>query len=298
MSLQQLESVVKEVVAVFNSWGPETPITTIRQDWDNLFSNVKPVVGARAEPVNAGGVKAEWISAPEAKNDRVILYLHGGGYVLGSIHSHRDVCERLSRATKARVLALDYRLAPENPFPAALDDALAAYRWLLKQGVSPKHLAIAGDSAGGGLSTATLVALKQAGDPLPTCAALMSPWVDLDCTGESMTTKDAEDPMVHKPMAAVMSASYVPSGEFRTPLASPLYADLGGLPPLMIHVGSRETLLDDSVRLAARAREAGVDVQFKKWEGQVHVFQIFASRVDEGEESIQELGAFIRKHIN
>ena len=147
MSLEQLELVVRDVAAVFNSWGQDTPITTIRSDWDNLFSNVKPDVGATAEAVDADGVKAEWISAPEARSDRAILYLHGGGYVLGSIHSHRDVCERFSRATKARVLAIDYRLAPDHPFPAALDDAMAAYRCLLKQGFSPRHLALAGDSA-------------------------------------------------------------------------------------------------------------------------------------------------------
>ncbi len=298
MSTQQLEPVIRDIAAVLGNWGPETPMSTIRSDSDKLFCATKFTVGASAEAVNAGGVKAEWITAPGALNDRVILYLHGGGYILGSINSHRDLCERLSRAAKARVLALDYRLAPEHPFPAAVEDAVAAYRWLLKQNISPKHVAIAGDSAGGGLSLATLVALKQAGDPLPACVALMSPWVDLECTGESMTTKDAEDPLVRKPMAAGMAATYLPSGDLRNPLASPLHAALDGLPPLMIHVGSRETLLDDSVRIAAKARKAGVDVQLKQWQGQIHVFQLFASRVDEGEASIHELGAFIHGRIN
>ena len=297
MSSPQLDAVVAEVTAVFGSWGPDTSIETIRRDWDALFSNVKPVVGARAEPVNAGGVKAEWIIAPEAKAGRAVLYLHGGGYVLGSIHSHRDVCERLSRASQAQVLALDYRLAPEAPFPAAVKDAVAAYRWLLKQGIAAKHIAIAGDSAGGGLGLATLVSLKDSGDSLPACAALMSPWVDLECIGDSMISRDALDPMVHKPMTQVMSSLYVPGGDYRNPLASPLYADLRGLPPLMIHVGSRETLHDDSTRIAKRARDAGVSAELKVWEGQVHVFQIFASRVEEGEQSIGELGGFIKRHL-
>jgi epsilon-lactone hydrolase len=297
MSLRPLDPIVQKVVDTFNQWGPDTPIATLRKEWDEVFSDVVPVVGAQSQAVDAGGVKAEWISAPDARKDAAILYLHGGGYILGSINSHRDVCERLSRAAKARVLAIDYRLAPEHAFPAAIDDAVAAYRWLVKQGISPKRLAIAGDSAGGGLSMATLVALKRAGDALPACATLMSPWVDLELTGDSMTTKDAEDPMVHRPMVANMAAAYVQSGDVGNPLASPLKADLAGLPPLMIHVGTRETLLDDSVRLAAAAKKAGVAAEFKAWEGHVHVFQIFASGVADGETSLQELGAFIRKHI-
>lgn len=216
MSLEQLELVVRDVAAVFNSWGQDTPITTIRSDWDNLFSNVKPDVGATAEAVDADGVKAEWISAPEARSDRAILYLHGGGYVLGSIHSHRDVCERFSRATKARVLAIDYRLAPEHPFPAALDDAMAAYRWLLKQGFTPasgdrrrlRRWRIVGRHAG----CAEAVRRPSAGMRRADVAVGR-----IECSGESMVTKDAEDPMVHKPMTLVMSSTYVQSGDIRTP---------------------------------------------------------------------------------
>ncbi len=297
MALKPLDPIVLKCVATFESWGPDTPMSTIRKEWDAVFSDVVPTVGAKSQPVDVGGIKAEWISAPEAQQDRVVLYLHGGGYVLGSINSHRDVCERLSRAAKARVLAIEYRLAPEHPFPAGIDDAVAAYRWLLKQGLSAKRLAIAGDSAGGGLSMSTLLALKQAGDPLPACVTLMSPWVDLELLGDSMTSKGDEDPMIKKPMVAIMSATYVPSGDLRNPLISPLNADLTGLPPLMIHVGTREVLLDDSIRLAARAKKAGVEAELKTWEGHVHVFQIFASGVKDGETSLQELGAFIRKHI-
>jgi acetyl esterase/lipase len=297
MSSSQLERVIADVVATFGAWGPQTTLAEMRKGWDDLFANAKLTVGARSEKVDAGGVRAEWITAPGAAADRAILYLHGGGYVLGSIHSHRDMCERLSRAAQARVLALDYRLAPENPFPAAVEDATAAYRWLLTQGLDAKRLAIAGDSAGGGLTFATLLALKNAGDPLPACATPLSPWVDLEALGESMTTKAAQDPMVQKPLVAEMAKTYVPSGDLRNPLAAPLYGDLRGLPPLLIQVGSRETLLDDAVRIADKAKRAGVAVEIEVWPGQIHVWQIFASRLDEGEQAIQKLGAFIRKRI-
>ncbi len=297
MTIRQLDPVIARVTAVFDSWFPETPIETIRKDWDHLFSDVTPEVGARSKAVDVDGIPGEQICAPDASSEGAILYLHGGGYVLGSVLSHHDVCERISRAAGYNLLAIDYRLAPEHPFPAALDDALSAYRWLLKQGLSPDRIALAGDSAGGGLCLALLLKLKQDGEPLPACAALMSPWVDMAMSGESLISNDAVDPMVHKEMVEVMASSYVASDDRRNPLASPLYGELSGLPPLMIHVGTRETLLDDSKRIAARARDAGVDVQTKIWEGQVHVFQIFASQVDEGEESIRELGAFIHQHL-
>jgi epsilon-lactone hydrolase len=298
MSTSQLEGIITDVVATFGAWGPQTTLAQMRKGWDDLFSNAKLTVGAESEKVDAGGVRAEWVTAPGAARDRAILYLHGGGYVLGSIHSHRDMCERLSRAAQARVLALDYRLAPEHPFPAPVEDAAAAYRWLLKQGLAAKRIAIAGDSAGGGLTFATLLALKGSGDPMPACATPLSPWVDLEGLGESMTSKDSQDPMVHKPLVAEMAKTYVPSGDFRNPLAAPLYGDLRGLPPLLIQVGSRETLLDDAMRIADKAKKAGVAVEIDVWPGQIHVFQIFASRLDEGEQAIQKLGAFIRKHTS
>lgn len=297
MSQAQLDSVIAEVQATFSTWVPGTSLDHMRKGWDAIFSNVKPTVGAKSEKVDAGGVRAEWIVAPEAEKDRVILYFHGGGYVLGSIHSHRDMCERLSRAAKARVLALDYRLAPENPFPAAVEDARAAYRWLLAQGIQPSRIAIAGDSAGGGLTFACLLALKQHGDPMPACATPISPWVDLEGTGESMITCAEIDPMVHKSMIEAMGKTYVQNGELRNPLAAPLYGDLTGLPPLLIHVGERETLRDDAVRMAEKAKEAGVPCELDIAKGQIHVWHIFANKLDEGEEAIQKLGAFIRKHI-
>src|SRR2546423_4647340 len=174
MSSAQLDKIIADVVATFGAWGPQTTLHEMRKGWDDLFSDVKPTVGAKTEKVDAGGVKAEWITAPGASVDRAILYLHGGGYVLGSIHSHRDMCERLSRAAQVRVLALDYRLAPEHPFPAAVEDARAAYRWLLRS-FEPKRIAIASDSAGGGLEVPAPPPPQPHRGPLPPWAGAPSP---------------------------------------------------------------------------------------------------------------------------
>jgi acetyl esterase/lipase len=187
-------------------------------------------------------------------------------------------------------------LAPEHPHPAAVDDATAAYRWLLSQGVNPARLAIAGDSAGGGLTIATLVALRDAGVQLPAAAVSLSPWVDLEGLGESMTTKASVDPMVQAEPLRRFGKHYLASHDPRTPLAAPLYADLSGLPPLLIQVGSAETLLDDSTRIAERARKAGVKVTLDEWEDMIHVFQAFAVILPEGQQAIEKIGAFIREH--
>ena len=228
MSAQQLNDVIHRITATFGSWGPDTTIEQMRQGWDDLFADVKPEVGAKREPVSAGGVKAEWVTAPGAASDRAILYLHGGGFVLGSIKSHGDLAERLSRAAKARVLIIDYRLAPEHPFPAPVEDAVKAYRWLLDQGFKPGHLAIAGDSAGGGLTFSTLLAIKKEKLPMPACATPLSPWVDLENVGETMQTKAADDPMVQKHLVDQMATTYVQQGNLRDPLVSPLHGILPG----------------------------------------------------------------------
>ena len=248
----------------------------------------------RCERVSAGGVPAEWVAAPGAAEDRAILYLHGGGYAIGSIDSHRAMAAGLSRAAGARVLLIGYRLAPEHPFPAAVEDSTAAYRWLLRQGVDPSRIVIAGDSAGGGLTVATLVALRDAKDRLPAAGVCISPWVDMEASGESMTTKAAEDPMIQRDIIEWFAALYVKKDERRAPLASPIYANLSGLPPLYVLVGTAETLLDDSTRLAERARKAGVQVTLEPWEGMVHVWPAFAQMLDEGREAIDKIGAFVR----
>ena len=245
--------------------------------------------------VDANGVPAEWIVAPGADPNRAVLYVHGGGYVIGSVDSHRELTARISRSAAARVLSLDYRLAPENPFPAAVDDAVAGYRYLLEQGIAPAAIAIAGDSAGGGLTVATLVAIKQAGLAMPGAAVCLSPWVDLEGIGKSMTERDALDPMVHKDGLVQMATQYLNGADPRTPLAAPLYADLAGLPPMLIQVGTAETLYDDSTRLVEKARAASVDVTFEPWQDLFHVFQAF-SMLPEARQATDRIGEFIRQH--
>jgi epsilon-lactone hydrolase len=251
----------------------------------------------KCEPVNAGGVKAEWISAPGATPARALLYLHGGGYVLGSVKTHRDLMGRVSRAAKARVLGLDYRLAPEHPFPAAVDDSVAAYKWMLQQDLKPSGIAVAGDSAGGGLVIAALVAIRDAKLPMPAAGVCLSPWVDLEGIGESMKTREHADPVVRRDMLTQMAAAYLGGKDTRTPLAAPLYADLKGLPPLLIQVGDAETLLDDSNRLAQRARTAGVQVKLEVWPEMIHVFQLFAGFLPEGQQAVDGIGQYLSQQL-
>lgn len=249
------------------------------------------------DEVDAGGIPALWVTAPDAADDRVVLYLHGGGYVLGSLISHQDLVARISKAAKSRVLYIDYRLAPEHPFPAAVEDATDAYRWLLSTGIDASRAVVAGDSAGGGLTVATMVSLRDAGDPLPAAAVCISPWVDLEGVGESMTTNAGVDPMVRQEGLVDMAKSYLAGADPRSPLAAPLYADLKGLPPTLIQVGSHETLLDDSTRLFERAKEAGVDVLLEKGEGLFHVWHAFAPMLPEGQQAIDRLGEYILERL-
>jgi monoterpene epsilon-lactone hydrolase len=294
MASQQLQA----IVGLLRSGPPlaELSIEEQRAAFDMLTSQFQPAEDVRCEPVDVGGVPGEWITTLEAAHERVVYYLHGGGYVIGSINTHREMISRLSRATGARALAIDYRLAPENPFPAAVEDSTAAYRWLLSIGVDPARLVIAGDSAGGGLTVATLVALRDAGEPLPAAAVCLSPWVDLEGLGESMATKAEVDPMVQREALLQMAKAYLGDVQPRTPLAAPLYADLRGLPPLLIQVGTAEALLDDATRLAERAKSAGVDVALERWDDMIHVWQFFAAMLPEGQQAIERIGEFIRKH--
>jgi acetyl esterase/lipase len=270
----------------------------MREGMEAMAAMLPPAADLRIEAVEGVGVPAEWVTAPGASDERALLYLHGGGYCIGSNRIYRDFAGRVSRASGLRVLTIDYRLAPEDPHPAAVDDATAAYRWLLAQGFEPRRLAVAGDSAGGGLTVATLVALRDAGVALPAAGVCISPWVDLEGLGESMDTKAADDPMVQREGLLRMAAAYLDGRSPRTPLAAPLHADLRGLPPLLVHVGTAETLLDDSVRLAARGREAGVDVTLEPWEDMVHVWHVFAGLLPEGQQATERVGEFLRKRVS
>ncbi len=292
MSQEQLQAIIQQLKA--NPLLEQPEIEAVRAGFEQMASLFPVPADVKCEPVTAGTVEAEWVTAPGAASDRVILHLHGGGYVIGSINTHRALAAGLSRAAKARVLLIGYRLAPEHPHPAAVEDATAAYRWLLAQGLSPKRIAIAGDSAGGGLTIATLVALRDAGETLPAAGVCLSPWVDLEGIGDSMTSRAELDPMVKKDGLVQLATLYLGGKHPRTPLAAPLYADLSGLPPLLILVGTWETLLDDASRIAERARKAGVAVTYEPAEGMIHVWQLFASMLDEGQQSIERIGEYVR----
>jgi acetyl esterase/lipase len=247
--------------------------------------------------ISAGGVPAEWVSAPGVSEDHTVLYLHGGGYVTGSVRSSRVVMSRISRAAGVRSLGLDYRLAPEHPFPAAVEDSVAAYQWLLSNGGDPSKTVVAGASAGAGLTLATLVALRYLGEPMPAAGICMSAWSDLALTLESWKTNAEADPTITRDRIAMMATAYVGDRDPKAPLASPFYADLSGLPPLLLQVGSIETLLDDSVVLAKRAEEAGVDVTLEVWDGCPHVWQSFAPVLPEGQQAVERIGEFIKDHV-
>ncbi len=245
-------------------------------------------------PVDAGGVPGEWTITPSADPARVVLFLHGGGYISGSIASHRHMVAEAGRAAGARTLAPGYRLAPEHPFPAALDDALAAYRFLLDSGVAPARIALSGESAGGGLALATALSLREAGLPLPGCLWLSSPWVDLEMTGASMSAKASVDPLITRDYLSELARAYLAGADPAGPLVSPLHADLEGLPPMLIQVGSAETLLDDSLRLASVAADADVAVTLQVWPHMIHAWHLFYQQLAEGRASLASAGAFIR----
>jgi len=292
MSQQQLQQIILMLKAQPIAGRPTVQET--RANFEQMAGMFPVAADVKCEPVNAGGIKSEWVTAPDADAGRAVLYLHGGGYVIGSINTHRDLAARISRAAKARVLLIDYRLAPEHPFPAAVEDSVAAYRWMLAQGLKPSRISVAGDSAGGGLTVATLVAIRDAKLATPGAAVCLSPWVDLEGVGDSMKSKASVDPMVQRDGLLEMAQHYLAGKDARSPLAAPLYADLAGLPPTLIQVGTAETLLDDSTRIAERARKAGVKVTLEPWENMIHVFQVFAPMLDEGQQAIEKIGEFIR----
>lgn len=288
----QVEACVARVQGVYARWSRTTPIAQMRADWDALFP--RDAVPATVESVDAGGVDARWIAAPGAQADRVLLYFHGGGYKLGSATSHQDLMARLSQAARCRVLGLNYRLVPEHRFPAPIEDAVAAYRWLLDQGVSPSRMALAGDSAGGGMVASVLLALRAQALPMPAAGVMISALTDFETAGASYETRAAADPIHQRVMIQALAKHYLGAdGNRRDPFASPLYGALRGLPPLLLQVGDRETGLDDSTRFADAARAAGVDAQLEIWDGMIHVFQQFARELPEAREAIRRIGAFL-----
>jgi epsilon-lactone hydrolase len=279
------------------AWDFNTSIPDFRRVCEEGASKFGKIPeGIEVTPFNIGSLPAEWILPSQAAKDKVIFYLHGGGYVSGSCSDHRMFVAKFVKGSDVGALLFDYRLAPEHPFPAALDDSVAAYRWLLGQGVSPAHIVFAGDSAGGGLCLATLLGLRDQGIPLPAAAVALSPWTDLKYTGESYRTK-AKVCLSPEGMWAVCSKYYSGDNDPGLPLISPLYGDLHGLPPLLIYAGDDEILRDDSTRFAEKAKAAGVNVTLRVGAGMIHCYPVMAPLFPEATQAMEEICGFIKRHL-
>ena len=273
--------------------------------WDQRRQRIEEVGAAwpvaddiELERVDIDGLPGEWSIAPGSDASRVLLYFHGGGYCSGSILSHRRLVTEAGRAAKVRTLAIEYRLAPEHPFPAALDDASSAWHFLRRSGVAAGHLAVGGDSAGGGLTVALINQLRKAGESIPGCAWLISPWTDLTLSGSTLATKDAVDPIIHRAYLAELTEAYLPETfDRRDPRVSPLFADLGGLPPTLVQVGACETLLEDSTRFARAAGAANVAVTLQIWPDMIHAFPMWNAHLEPGRRALAEAGRFIGQQL-
>lgn len=271
---------------------PDTPIIARRQQEDRASKNPNIAADVEITPVSLGSVKGEWVVPSKIESHRVILYFHGGGYCFGSAEARRALVSEIAVAAGARALAIDYRLAPEHPFPAALDDAISAYRWLLGKGTSPQGIVMVGDSAGGGLALSACMALRDGGAPLPAAVVGLSPWTDLSMSGWSILKKAKSDPTVTFRNLSVCARHYLKNTNPTNPFASPLFGDFSNLPPLLIHVGSKEILLDDATRISDKADTAGISASVEVFDGMPHVFQTYPN-LPETKGSISRIGSFI-----
>jgi monoterpene epsilon-lactone hydrolase len=269
-----------------------------RQRIDEVGS-VWPVADdVRLEEVDLDGVPGEWSIASGSDAARVLMFFHGGGYCSGSILSHRRMVTEAGRAARMRTLAVAYRLAPEHPYPAAHEDAMTAWRFLRKQGIPARNIAVGGDSAGGNLTITLINRLRSAGEEQPACAWLASPWTDLTMSGPSLETKDAVDPLIHKAYLEELASAYAPAPvDRKDPLISPLFADLHGFPPTLIQVGSEETLLDDAVRFARAAGSAEVNVTLQIWPHMIHAWPMWNAKLEDGRQALSQAGQFIRRWL-
>lgn len=297
MASPQAEAVKAKLIEFAGSLSPDAELDAIRANYETFASLTTQPDGVTWTEVDAGGVPAIWADPAGGATDRVLQYVHGGGYMIGSAHFYRKLTGHLAKALDCRVLNVDYRLAPEFPHPAPVEDSTKAYRWLLDQGIVPAHLAISGDSAGGGLTVATLLNVRDHGLPQPAAAVPISPWVDMEATGASMTSNADKDVLVQEALLKGMVEAFIQGGDARDPLAAPLHADLTGLCPLYIQVGGDETLLDDSVRLAERAEAAGVEVRLDVFPEMQHVFQMAAGTMPEADEAIARMADWLRPRL-
>jgi epsilon-lactone hydrolase len=269
-----------------------------RQRLDEVGSTWPVAPDVQCEAIDCDGVAGEWSIVGGSEPSRVLLYFHGGGYCSGSILSHRRLVTEAGRAAGMRTLAIGYRLAPEHPYPAAHEDALAAWRFLRRQGLAASSIVVGGDSAGGNLTLGLINRLRAAEEKLPACAWLLSPWTDLTMSGETLATKDAIDPLIHEAYLTELAEAYAPPPvDRRDPLISPLFADLAGFPPTLIQVGSAETLLADATRLALAAGVADVDVTLQVWPHMIHAWPVWNAHLEDGRRALAEAGRFIRTHL-
>ena len=269
-----------------------------RRRIDEIGSTWPIADDVKLEAVDLGGVSGEFSIAPGSDASRVLMFFHGGGYCSGSIVSHRRMVTEAGRAAHMRTLAVNYRLAPENPYPAAHEDAMTAWRFLRKQGIAAGNIAVGGDSAGGNLTITLINRLRAAGEEQPACAWLASPWTDLTMSGASLATKDAIDPLIHKAYLEELADAYVPPPiDRKDPLISPLFSDLRGFPPTIVQVGSAETLLDDAVRFARAAGLADVNVTFEVWPHMIHAWPMWNARLEAGRQALTHVGMFMRMWV-
>jgi len=288
---------VIELLKKFQQMTDKPTVESTRKGLEQLAVMSKIQEDIICEPVKINNIEGELIKAPGVKQDKVLLYLHGGAFVAGSIDTHRDLISRISRAGNIKVVAINYRLAPEHPYPAALEDAFNSYQWLISEkNFNPKNIIIGGDSAGGTLTLSVLIKIRDGGLPLPKAAFCISPATDMTGSGESYITKADIDPFLTPELGDLVSNNYLRDIDPEDPLVSPLFADLHGLPPIYIQVGTSEILLDDSKRIAEKLETSGVDVELDIWEDMIHVFAAFASFASESREAIEKIGEFIEKH--
>jgi len=270
-----------------------------RQRLDEVGSVWRPAEDIGLETIDIGGVAAEFSIAPGSDPSRVLIFFHGGGYCSGSIASHRRMVTEAGRAARMRTLAVGYRLAPEHPFPAAHEDAMTAWRYLIGQGIAASRIAVGGDSAGGNLTIALINRLRAMGQPVPACAWLVSPWTDLTMSGPSLSLKDVVDPIIHKAYLEELARAYVPDGiDRQDPLISPLFSELRGFPPTLIQVGSAETLLDDATRLARELAVADVAVTLQVWPQMIHAWPVWNARLEDGRRALAQAGEFMQRSMS
>lgn len=273
---------------------PGVPMADLRAAHEAAIVSRPPALDVAVRPVDARGVPAEFATAADSRSGRTVIYLHGGGYVLGSLNTARPFSAELARATGAQVLSVDYRVAPESAYPAALEDSVAAYRYLLDLGVDPGDIALCGDSAGAGLAVATMVVLRETAEGLPAACVCLSPWTDLEMPGRSYQANADRDPQVSRALLAEMASAYAAGEDLSTALISPVHADLTGLPPILIQVGAAEGMLDDGLAFAERAAACGVDVTTRVWPDMTHVWQMYAPRLPEGRDALREIADWLQ----